>query len=591
MYNIKTEWDLKRYFFESINDKRIKEGIDLDLENLKIYIEKYKGRIASLNNEEFLQFMEDGSIQFKNMTLIHHYYSYLNTLDTQDQSLIKKMGELSNLWADAYQDLLFIDEEYKQMGYSKFIEMSKLEMFEPYKNAMINTANSIKYILTEGQEKNLIEVGKVISIFDDMYSELTNSFEYDFRGEKKTESEILSLRMSDDESIRKDAVESIMNQYGENKIVVGNIYRAVCKDNISDIKIRGYESVMHTRNLSEEMEDDVVNKLLDTVKSNYHMYHRHLKNKAKFLGKDKLEFHDVLAPIPAKRKNEFSFDEGFDFYMKNIKEFDQEFYDYSLKIFEDGRVSVFPKQGKMSGAYASYNKDVESFVMLNHTSEFDSIMTLAHELGHAIHGWYSQIQKECVYGSPLSLAETASIFNETFVFEEILKTVSKEERDYYIMKNLDDIFSTTFRQVMYVDFERECHNRFLDGEELSYEDFNEIWLKKNKEFYGDSVNVPEMAKHGWSVIPHIFHTPFYCYSYSFGNILSFNLYKMYKDAEDKKKFIEMYKNILRAGGSKRPKDLLMENGIDITSEEFYNKALEVITGLMDSIENKELIAQ
>lgn len=584
MKDIKTEWDLKKHYFNSIDDERIKLGIESDLKEINRYIEKYKGKIASMNDSEFLDFLSDGARQYSNMTKIHYYFSYLNTLDTQDQEVIKKSGELTNIWTDAYQELLFIDEEYKEIGYSKFIEMSGMDMFRHHRNSLVNAANDLKYNLSEAQEKNLVEVGKVTSIFDDIYSELTNSFDFEYRGENKTEAEIQSLRKSADESERKDATESLLEKYGDNKIVLGNLYKAVCKDNVSAIKIRGFEGVMHTRNISEEMDDDVVNKLIDTVKSNYHLFHRHLKNKAKFLGKDKLEFHDVLAPIPGGGKTEFTFEEGFEFYMKNIKNFDKEFYDYSREIFEDGRVSVFPKQGKMSGAYASYNKDVESFVMLNYTNDFDSIMTLAHELGHAIHGWLSQAQNYYVYHSPLSLAETASIFNETFVFEEMLKTVSEDEKDFYVMKNLDDIFSTMFRQIMYVDFERECHNRTLAGEELSYEDFNEIWLEKSRELFGDSVIVPEIVKHGWSVIPHIFHTPFYCYSYSFGNILSFNLYKMYKDSEDKSSFIQMYKSILRSGGSDRPKDLLNNWNIDITSDEFYNKAFEVIENLIVSVE-------
>ena len=576
MREIKTEWDLEKYYFDSLVDERIQEGIDKDLKKLEEYIVKYKGRIANLSPEEFLEFLQNDSKLFTNMTKVHYYHSYLSTLNTQDQEVLKKSGEMSNLWASVSESLLFLDEEYKEIGYDRFMEMSSMDMFRHYSNNLVQVADGLKYMLSEAQEKNLIEINKVVSIFDDIYSELTNSFDFDFRGEKKTKSEIYALRLSEDESIRKDANNSLLEKYAENKIVLGNLYKSVCKENVARIKMRGLDGVMHMRNTSEQMEEDVVNTLLDTVKSNYHLYHKHLKNKARMLGKEKLELHDVLAPIPGEAKKTFSFEEGLELYLENVKKFDQEFYDYSVKIFEEGRVSVFPKQGKMGGAYASYNKDKESFVMLNHTEDFDSIMTLGHEIGHAIHGNLSQVQVKSVYHSPLSLAETASIFNETLIFEEIMKGVSEEDREYYIMKNLDDMFSTMFRQVMYVDFERECHQRTLDGEELSYDDFNQIWLEKTKDFFGDAVDVSDLAKHGWSVIPHIFHTPFYCYAYSFGNILSFNLYKMYKDSDDKEAFKNMYKGILRSGGSKRPKELLLENGIDISSAEFYTQAFKVI---------------
>jgi oligoendopeptidase F len=587
MNDIRTEWDLKKHYFDSIEDPRIKEGIDQDLEKIDEFVEKYEGKVAGLSDEDFLEFLKDSDGLSKNLLRAYYYFSYLNTLDTQDQAVIKKMGELSNIWSDISQKTLFISEEYKQIGYDKFIERSEMEMFADRKNELVNDANSLKYILSEGQEKVLIETDKVINIFDDIYTELTNSFEFEYKGEKKTKMEMYALRLSQNEEDRLEANRIIYEEYGKHQIVLGNLYKAVCKSNAAAINMRGYDGVMHTRNISEEMEEDVVNKLLDMVKANYPMFHRHLKNKARVLGKEKLHFADTLAPIPSTVSDDIPFQEGFDFYMKNIKEFDQEFYDYSQDMFVDGRVSVYPNSGKMGGAYASYAKDKESFVMLNHTDDFQSIMTLAHELGHAIHGWYSQIQPRSVYHAPLSLAETASIFNETLIFEEMLEGVSEEDREYYIMRNLDDIFSTMFRQVMYVDFERECHQRTLDGEELSFDDFNDIWLKKSQEYYGPDVELPEYVKYGWSVIPHIFHTPFYCYAYSFGNILSFNLYQMYKESDNKEEFKEMYKNILRAGASKRPKDLLAENGIDIAGDEFYNRGFRVADNFIKTIEKQE----
>lgn len=582
---IKTEWDLEKHFFSSIEDPRIKEGIEADNKQLEAFIQKYEGKIAGLSDEEFLNFLNESDELNQNMMKAHYYFSYLNTLNTQDQDVLKKMGELHNLWAENSSKTLFITEELKEVGYDKLIERSELESYASIKNYMIGLANDLKYTLSKPEEKVSIEMGKVTSILDDIYTELTNSFEFEVNGEKKTKSQIYADRMSKDEELRKESHKVLHEKYGEHQIVLGNIYKSVCKQNVCGIKLRGYDGVMHTRNLSEEMDDEVVNKLLEMVKSNYHLFHRHLKNKARLLGKDKVEFHDFLAPIPSNDLNdEMSFEDGYELYMNCVKKFDQDFYNYSREIFEDGRVSVFPSKGKMGGAYASYNKNKDSFVMLNHTPDFQSVMTLAHELGHAIHGWLSQAQPYSVYHSPLSLAETASIFNETFVFEEIMKTVGESEREYYIVKNLDDIFSTMFRQVMYVDFERECHQRTLDGEELSYEDFNEIWLRKSQEYYGPDVELPEYVKYGWSIIPHIFHTKFYCYAYSFGNILSFNLYQMYKDSNNKEEFVEMYKNILRAGGSKRPKDLLAENGIDITSSDFYNGAFAVVEGLIKMVE-------
>lgn len=585
---INTEWDLKKHYFKSIDDPKIKEVIDKDNKKIDAFIKKYKGKIASLSDEGFLKFLNETNDLNSNLMKVYYYFSYLNTLNTQDQDVLKKMGEIQNLWAEISTKTLFITEETKEIGYDELIRRSSLDSYSSIKNYIIGIAKDLKYQLSEKEEKVNIENGKVISILNDTYIELTNSFEFEINGEKKTKSQVYSDRMSQDENLRKISHKALHEKYGEHQIVLGNIYKSVCKQNVASINLRGYDGVMHTRNLSEEMDDAVIDKMMEMVKSNYSLFHRHLKNKSKLLGKDTVEFHDTLAPIPVENLNdEISFNDGYEMYMKHISKFDSEFYEYSKEIFEDGRVSVYPNKGKMGGAYASYNKNKESFVMLNHTPDFQSIMTLAHELGHAIHGWLSQIQPYQVYHSPLSLAETASIFNETFVFEEMMKEVSEEHRKYYVMKNLDDIFSTMFRQIMYVDFERECHQRFLDGEELSYNDFNEIWLRKSQEYYGPEVELPDYVKYGWSVIPHIFNTEFYCYAYSFGNILSFNLYQIYKDSKDKSSFVEMYKEILKAGGSKRPKDLLSEKGIDITSNEFYQKSFEVVENLIKLSEKDE----
>lgn len=583
MSEFKTEWDLSKHFFTSINDPRIDEILANSEKEVEDFVSKWEGNIYNATPEKLLNFYKEKDI-LKDLTTVYYYLGYLSTLDTQDQEVLNKLSSISTLMSEFSQELLFIDEEFKKMGYDKLYEYSNLPELKEYKKPLQDTADNLKYILKPNQEKVLIEVSNVVRIFDDIYNELTNSFEYKFKDQLLTSSEIYAKKSSSDPEERKEAFNSIFTKYEEksNQIVLGNLYKSVCKANVCDIKNRKYDGIMSTRNISEDMDDSVVNKLLDTVKSKYHLYHQFLKKKATLIGKDKLDYWDIFAPITGK-EFKMDFNTGLNFYLDKIKEFDTDFYNYSKEIFEDGRVSVYPKKGKRDGAYASYNKDHKSFVMLNYVDNFDSIMTLTHELGHAIHGWLSQVQNSDNFESSLSLAETASIFNETLIFESILDSVEADEKSFYIVSKLDDIFSTIYRQVQYVLFERECHQRFLDGEELGYEDFNDIWLNGVKELYGDSVNMTEDMRYGWSSIPHIFSTPFYCYTYSFGNILSFSLYQMYKNAEDKSEFVKMYKNILKSGGSVKPKELLLRYGIDIESEEFYNTSFELIEELINKL--------
>jgi oligoendopeptidase F len=583
MGDIKTEWDLDKHFFTSLGDERIEQTITSEIKLIDEFVEKYKNNITKLSDEEFMTFLDEKGDLFKGLLVVYQYYSRLSSLNTQDQEVLKAISVLSNTWSDNGKKLIFITEEYKELGYDRLMEMSEKPIFESVKNGLVQSANNLKYSLPEVQENNMIEVGKVMDIFDDIYSELTGSFVFEIDGVEKTKAEVYAMRLSPDSDEREKANKALYETYGQHKIVLGGLYKSVCKSNVADIKIRGYENVMRTRNISEQMDKETVDQLISSVKDNYPLYHKFLANKARLLGKEKLELSDVLAPIDQKGDSKMTFEEAYEIYMDKIKNFDEDFYTYSKEMFEDGRVSVFPSKYKGGGAYASYSKDAKSFVMLNHTEDFDSLMTLAHELGHAIHGDLEQVTHDEVYRSPLSLAETASIFNETLVFGDIIDNLT-EDVEYYMVKKLDDTFSTMFRQIMYIDFERECHQRFLDGEEMGYEDFNDLWLAKGKEFYGEGVNIPDYYKYGWSVIPHIFHTPFYCYSYSFGNILSFNLYNMYEVANNKEEFKTTYKNILKAGGSKRPKDLLIEQGIDITSKDFYEEAFNVVREYINKLE-------
>lgn len=582
----KTEWDLEKHFFKSLEDPKIQSIIEETKTKVGYFVDKWKDKLHKVNANAFQQYLQESSLLFLEFSRVNNYISYLYTLNTQDQKVIKKMGELENISSDLSTQLLFVDEEYKKIGREGLLKLSENPILSKWKNYLFNASESIKHMLSEDQEKVLIEVGKVDSIFGQLFNEYSNAFEFELDGKTMTADEIWAERESDNEETRRKAHDAINKKFGEklNQITFGNLYKSVCKDNVASIKLRGYSGVMATRNLSEEMDNEVVDKLLQNVKSNYHLYHTYLKIKAKLLGKSKLDYWDVFAPIPNKGKEvEYKFEDGLKFFLDQIEKFAKDFRTYSEEIFYDGRVSVYPNKGKMSGAYASYDKGQNSFVMLNYTNKLGDVMTLAHELGHAIHGNYSQVQPRQSYHSSLSMAETASIFNETLIFESLMKEISDEDKTYYIAQKLDDIFSTMFRQVMYVSYERECHQRFLDGEELSYEDFNEIWFKNVKEYYGDSVNLTEDMKYGWSIIPHLFNTPFYCYAYSFGNILSFNLYNMYKESTDKNKFVDMYIKILEAGGSKRPKDLLIENGVDITSDDFYTSAFKVVSDLIESI--------
>ncbi|MBC7503990.1 hypothetical protein H7169_03385 [Candidatus Gracilibacteria bacterium] len=519
-----------------------------------------------------------------------YYLFYRSSLDTQDLAVTKRMGEIDYIYTEASNRLLFVAQGWKKIGYNQIITWANDPALSRYKNDLISTSDSIRYILLEAEEKVLNLKSRPLGLANSLHDELTGSYEFTMmindEEKKLTEEEVRSYRQHIDRNIRKESYHSLRRIYNskQTQISLGNIYTSIVKDWSSEITMRGYpDTVMVQRNISEEMDDAVVDMLLSEVEKAYPLYQRYLKIKAKMLGLENIfAVYDVGAPLGIVDKD-FTFDEAYDLHLSVMKDFDAEFYDYSLKMIQEERIDVFPRAGKRGGAYASYRKGEESFVLLNFTGKLRDVSTISHELGHAIHGYLSQGQEAPVYDSALSMAETASIFSEMLLGEKVKSLVTPEEYREYLNERLGDIFSTIFRQVQYVAFERDVHTQIHSGSELTYKDLNILWRLHQDKLYGGVVvyDIDAESESGWSMIPHIFHTPFYCYAYAFGNLLTFALYNKVQEGSLS---VEDYKDILRSGGSERPRDLLSRYGIDIASPEFYQSGLREVEKMVEEFE-------
>ncbi len=588
-FDIKTNWDLT-IFYKDISDPQIESDTEKLKDLVENFVVKYKGGIKNLNPDGLVEFFEKDNELDLLIDKIGSFYFYLSSLDTQNQQVLKKQAEFENLMTELSNKTLFISQEFKEIGYEKLMEFSQNPVLKDYSNYFVKKANSIKYLLDEKTEFALnLKENSGGSAFQNLYEELTNSFLFKviIDGEEKvmTEDEVRSLRMSAKEEVRKEAIRSIREVYTtkQNQITLGNVYSAVIKDWTSEIKLREYDNVMSPRHLSQQIPLESINLLLSEVEKAYPLYHRYLKVKAKLLGKDKLMDWDLLAPVTDSDKT-YSYEEGLEMYLDLLKDFDQEFYDYICELAKSGRVDVFPKPGKRSGAFCVYDCMYPSYVFLNFTNKLNDVSTIAHEFGHSIHAYMSRVQKPQVYYSGLALGETASIFSETLLNNKLRQQLPEKDQLALLESNLQDMFSTIFVQVQFTLFERKVHETVISSKELSYEDYNLLWREEKQKLTGDAVeySVEGEKDSAWSAIPHIFNTPFYCYAYAFGNILSLALYEKYE--EEGKDFVEKYKNILRSGDSKPPYELLIENGIDIKSPEFYQKGIKTIESMVEELE-------
>ncbi len=586
-----TRWNLARYFYSGLDDPKLWADIANILPITKTFALKYEHTFASLTTpEQIIEFYSDYTALSHDMATPSYYLFYRSSLDTQDLEVTKKMWEIDYIYTEASNQLLFVAQGWKQIGYDRIIAWANDPKLAKIKNDLFSTADGLKYILGEWEEKVLNFKSRPLGLAGSLHDELTGSYEFtmtiDDVEKKLTEEEVRSYRQHTDRSIRMEAYQSLRRVYNNKQaqISLGNIYTSIIKDWSAEIKMRGYpDNVMAQRNISEEMDDEVVDMLLSEVEKAYPIYQRFLDAKAKMLWlENDFSVYDIGAPLGTVDKN-FTFEEAYNLHLSVMKDFDKDFYDYSLRMIDEERIDVFPATGKRGGAFASYRKWEESFVLLNFTGKLRDVSTISHELGHAIHGHLSQWQEAPVYDSPLSMAETASIFSEMLLGEKIKSLITPEEYREYLNERLGDIFATIFRQVQYVIFEREVHNQIHTGQELTYKELNNLWRVSQDTLYGMAVchDISAAEESGWSMIPHIFHTPFYCYSYAFGNLLTFALYNKVQSGELS---IEDYKDILRSGGSERPRDLLGKYHIDIASSDFYQSGLREVEKMVEEFE-------
>ncbi len=579
---LKTEWDLSKFGYSGPRDPKIKVDYHLYESKIKNFCTKWKGK-KDLVLENFGDFLNDLNLM-NGQEKLWMYLGLDSSIKINDTELQIVCDELQMMCVPLAEELLFADEIFKEIGAEKIAELAN--KFPDYNNYLTKVSENIKHLLSEEQEKIIIRLSDAYS--DSTYDQYQGALSFDYNDKKMTLQELWSLRVSPKRQARMDAFMIISKEFNEEKnaILFGNQYTTVCKLNVANMNMRGMSSVMEGRNLSEGMDENTVNAMLEKVKAKYPIYQTYLKKKAELLGLPKLEVYDVGAPIvkETSKDKEWKYEEGLQMYLDTVKGIDNDLYEHSKSLTENGNVDVYPRKGKSGGAFCYYVKGLGEYVLLNWANDPDSVTTLAHEFGHAFHGYLSNDQNNINYHSSLCLAETASIFNETALFNALLavESVDKEE---LISGRLDDLFATIFRQVMYVAFEKRCHESWKKGIPLSWKDYNGMWLEEVKLLYGDAVNLDEdLLKFGWMTIPHIYHTPFYCYAYSFGNILSLNVYQGFLKAEDKKEYLTKYKDFLRLGGSKDPKEAVMDSfGLDIASDEFYDLAFSHIEELIKKL--------
>jgi len=549
-----------------------------------LFAELYKGNVANLSAGEFKQALKKYEEIIEIQGKVGSYSYLLWTTNTEDPAYGKMVQEANELSSEINQQLVFFEVEWLHIDDERANELIESPELKDYKHHLETSRYQKEHILEEPQErimsaKSVTGRSAWVRYFDETMG--SNRFELD--GEELTQQEVLSKLHEADRELRRRAQESLTKTFKEISRTTTFIFNTVLADKHTNDKLRNYPSWISSRNLSNEIEDETVDKLVDAVTGNYDLVQRFYRLKKKLLGVDELYDYDRYAPI-LKSKKQIAWDDAQEMVLDSYSGFHPEMGAIAEKFFTNRWIDAAIRPGKRGGAYsASTVPSVHPYVFMNYDGNIRDVQTLAHELGHGVHQYLSREQGILEAGTPLTTAETASVFGEMLVFQDLLsKLDSDKERLSLLVGKIDDTIATVFRQISMNRFEHAIHTTRREEGELTTEQFSRLWRSTQTAIYGDSVTLTDNYDIWWSYIPHFLHTPGYVYAYAFGELLVLALYEEYTSKPDG--FAEKYLDLLRAGGSDWPENIVAKMGLDINDPSFWDRGLNAIEQLVNQAE-------
>ncbi len=577
-------WDLSD-LYNSSNDPQLKKDKESVLEDADTFASKYKGRIDELSASEFKGLLEEyEAIQDKGGKIGSFAYLQWST-DTGNSSFGKLVQESNELSSELSQKLVFFDVEWLKVDEEKAQKLINDPELSFYKHYLESSRRYKKHVLEESQEQ-IMSAKSVTgrSAWVRFFDETLGAAEFQIDGDSLTEQEALSKLHEGDQQIRKKAHAALTETFNDLSHTLTFIFNTVLADKSTNDKFRNYKSWVSSRNLANQTDDDTVEALVKAVTSNYDLVQRYYKLKTDLLGLDEMKDFDRYAPI-IQNEETISWDDAKEMVLDAYTKFHPEMGEITQRFFSENWIDAAIKPGKRGGAYsASTVPSVHPYVFMNFDGKIRDVQTLAHELGHGVHQYLSRQQGPLQAGTPLTTAETASVFGEMLVFQKLLKEIEDpKEKLALITGKIDDTIATVFRQISMNRFEDAIHTARREEGELTTERFSELWMNEQKKLYGDSVTLTDEYGIWWSYIPHFLHTPGYVYAYAFGELLVMALYEEFTQRPEG--FADKYMELLSAGGSEWPHELVAKMGLDITDPNFWSKGLQSLERMIEEAED------
>jgi oligoendopeptidase F len=585
---VETEWDL-----EPLVDGRGTEGVDRLIEQAtaraSAFSERYAGKVAELDGPGLEAAMTElGEIE----ELIGRAGSYASlrfstdTADPERGALLQRLQEAATL---VETKLLFFELEWAALDDARADELLKTPGLDFCRHYLRSARRYRPHLLTEPEEKVLTE--KAISSQSSwarLFGELVSALRVSLDDQELTLDVALSRLQSPDREARRESAEAVSSTLAPGLRTRAFIYNTLVFDKSVEDRLRSYPHWLASRNLANEASDESVMALIQAVRGRYDIPQRWYTLKAKLLGIERLRDYDRAAPVLSEEEL-FSYGESRELVLDTYAEFSPEAGRVVRRFFDEHWIDAPPRPHKRGGAFCSYTvPSVHPYVLLNFTARRRDVLTMAHELGHGLHASLAQPQGIFHQSTPLTLAETASVFGETLVFERLLAAVEDDERRLALLaERIDGAIATVFRQMAMNRFEHLVHTGRRSEGELSVDRLDELWVQTQAELFGDSVEITEGYHSWWSYIPHFINTPGYVYAYAYGQLLALSVYGRYR--EEGESFVPRYLELLAAGGSRGPEELAEIVGIDLADPGFWDAGLALIDGQL--AEAEQLAAQ
>ena len=579
-------WDLS-HLYTGPEDSALKADLDAAESRSQAFAEQYAGKLADLDGAGFAAAM----VEYEGfMEILHKAMSYgqlLFSVSTGDGEVGRFYQTLQERVTDISAITLFYTLEINRLDDAVLEDKLQNDDAARYRPWLRELRMYRDHMLSDDIEKLLLEKSVTgrsawVRLFEETFADMR--FDVDGVGEGMTQSEVLNLLSDKDETKRKAASAGFGKVLGENVRLLALITNTLAKDKDIEDRWRNYERPVSERNLSNQVEDEVVDALVSSVKDNYqNLAHRYFKLKAKWFGKDKLDYWDRNAPLPDDDSAKFQWTEAKSMVLEAYDAFEPTMKEVAGRFFDEDWIDAEPREGKDSGAFSHpVVPSAHPYILMNFHGKARDVMTLAHELGHGVHQVLAADQGALMSDTPLTTAETASVFGEMLTFRKMVDNESSAQRRRILLAGkVEDMLNTVVRQVSFHEFERHVHDERKKGE-LSVERLGEIWMKVQTESLGPSIRLDDSYKNYWAYIPHFVHTPFYVYAYAFGDCLVNSLYDVFAGGHEgfQKKYLEM----LAAGGTKRHKELLAPFGLDASDPKFWDRGLNVVSGFIDELE-------